>query len=209
MSEQNPTTPTPKKSPRLRLWIILLALALGGVILWAAWPTDERRLDPITLSSADGKLRFVATKLPAPFVPPNLSPWQKLQWRFFNFINSHSTPTFTFGPSPAGLCSLNGLLNECMEVNGTHYYIAVEASAAAITFGNTNTLAGPQWVDAFERAITNSGPVMCYDFQEKHSYQDTLLLLREKPGVIKIIPRGKLAAYQQTGLASAAATNTP
>ncbi len=86
-----------------------------------------------------------------------------------------------------------------MEVSGTQYLIAVEI-AGAVEFGSTNSLNGAQWVAAFEHAIETSGPVVCYDFAKKRNFQDTLLLIRETPGVVKVVPRTKLAEYRKAGL---------
>ena len=88
-----------------------------------------------------------------------------------------------------------------MEVTGTRYLVAVEIGGG-IEFGHTNVLSGPRWVAAFERAIAESTNVMCYDYSTKRNFQDSLLLIREKPGLVKIVPRSKLADYQKAGLVS-------
>jgi hypothetical protein len=82
--------------------------------------------------------------------------------------------------------------------------IAVEI-AGVVEFGHTNALNGTQWVAAFEHAIETSGPVTCYDYARKRNFQDTLLVIRERPGVVKIVPRTKLAEYQKAGLVKAGA----
>jgi len=87
-----------------------------------------------------------------------------------------------------------------MEVSGTKYLIAIEAVGGTVEFGSTNSLNGGQWVGTFERAIENSGPVLCYDYATKCSFQDTLLLVRETPGVVKVVPRSKLADYRKASL---------
>ena len=86
-----------------------------------------------------------------------------------------------------------------MEATGTHYYVAVEIGGG-VQFGTPTVLNGVQWVAAFENAIETSGPVVCYDFGKKSNFEDTLLLIREKPGVVKIVPKCKLADYQKAGL---------
>jgi hypothetical protein len=108
--------------------------------------------------------------------------------------------SYSFPASPVALCSVSGLLNQCMEVSGTQYLIGVEAAGAAVEFGNTNVLNGTQWVAAFETAIEKSEPVMCYDYAKKRNFHDTLLLIHEKPRLVKIIPRSKLSDYQKAGL---------
>jgi hypothetical protein len=91
------------------------------------------------------------------------------------------------------------MLSQCMEVTGTRYLIAVEVGGA-VEFGSTNALNGAQWVEAFEHAIETSDPVVCYDYVKKRNFQDTLLLIRERPRVVEVVPRSKLAEYQKAGL---------
>jgi hypothetical protein len=75
--------------------------------------------------------------------------------------------------------------------------------AGAVEFGSTNALNGAQWVAAFEHAIEASNPVICYDWAKRRNFQDTLLVIRERPGVVKIVPRTKLAEYEKAGLVKA------
>ena len=86
-----------------------------------------------------------------------------------------------------------------MEVSGTKYFIAIEV-AGAVEFGHTNVLNGAQWVVAFERAIETSKPMVCYDYATKRNFEDTLVLIREKPTIVKIVPRTKIPDYQKAGL---------
>lgn len=86
-----------------------------------------------------------------------------------------------------------------MEVTGTRYLIAVEI-AGTVDFGTTNVLTGTQWVQAFEQAIESSKSVLCYDFGKKRNFEDTLVVIHERPGLVKIVPESKLADYQKAGL---------
>jgi hypothetical protein len=74
----------------------------------------------------------------------------------------------------------------------------------SFAFGSTNALNGAQWVAAFEHAVETSNPVVCYDYAKKRNFQDSLLLIRERLGVVKVVPRTKLAEYQKAGLVKAA-----
>jgi hypothetical protein len=38
---------------------------------------------------------------------------------------------------------------------------------------------------------------------KKRNFQDTLLLIRENPRLVKVVPRSKLADYQKAGLVKA------
>ena len=192
------------KRPALRLWV--LATALGVAVFYGLlfWPSDGE-ISPIDLSRADGKPRFYATAYPKTQLPRNLPlprrlflMWSQYQWRH----RKRNPATYTFPASPVSPRSIHGMLNQCMEVAGTHYLIAVEI-AGGVEFGSTNSLNGAQWVAAFEHAIETSDPVVCWDYARKRNFQDTLLVIREQPGVVKIVPRTKLAEYQKAGLVKA------
>lgn len=86
-----------------------------------------------------------------------------------------------------------------MEATGTRYLIAVEVGGT-VEFGTTNVLNGVQWVQAFEHAIESSKSVICYDYAKKRNFEDTLLVIHERPGLVKIVPSTKLAEYQKAGL---------
>ncbi len=199
------TLPSPesgsKKRPGPRLWFVATVLAVAALILWLVWPA-ESGIDPYELSRADGRSRFWATAYPIMQTPPNLPLHERVFWAWTQFKRRHGKPNpaaYSFPATPVQLCSIGGLLNQCMEVAGTHYLIAVEV-AGAVEFGSTNALNGAQWVAAFEHAIELSNPVICYDYAKKRNFQDTLLLIRERPGVVKVVPRTKLAEYQKAGL---------
>ena len=64
------------------------------------------------------------------------------------------------------------------------YLIAREARGDPIYFGHSKTLNGTQWVAAFERALQQDG----YD------------LIRERSGMVKVIPKDAVAEYEKAGL---------
>ncbi len=42
------------------------------------------------------------------------------------------------------------------------------------------------------------------DHAERRNFLDTLLLIHERPGLVKVVPRSKLAEYEKAGLVKAA-----
>jgi hypothetical protein len=193
-----------KKKAAVRLWFVGTVLGLAVFILLLAWPS-ESGINPSELSRADGRPRFYATTYSKMQAPPNLTLAQRLFWAWDQYQRRHGKRNplaYSFAASPLQLCSIHGLLSQCMEVTGTRYLIAVEI-AGAVEFGITNALNGAQWVAAFEHAIETSNPVICYDFAKKRNFQDTLLLVRERPGLVKVLPRSKLTEYQKAGLVKA------
>jgi hypothetical protein len=194
-----------KKRPAVRLWIVAAALFMAALILWLAWPSNLQS-DPYDLSRADGRSRFWATTYSKAEPQANLSARQRLIWKWMQYKRRHAKPNpaaYTFHATPIQHDSYQGLLNQVMEVTGTQYLIAVEISGA-LDFGHRNALNGTQWAAAIEHTIETSQPVICYDYAKKRNFEDTLLLIRDEPGVVKIVPRAKLADYQKAGLVKSA-----
>jgi hypothetical protein len=71
-----------------------------------------------------------------------------------------------------------------MSVTGTRYLIAREVLGTSVDFGYTKPLNGFHWVAAFEQTLRDNG----------------LVLLTNKPGVVKVIPKNKLEDYRTAGL---------
>jgi hypothetical protein len=190
-----------KTRPALRPFVLVIALVLAAYIGWLFWPSNPED-NPFDLSRADGGSRFCATTYPKEEAPANLSLRQRLLWTWAQYQRRHGkrNPTaYSFPVRPVQGCSIHSLLNQCMEISGTQYLIAVEI-AGAVEFGSTNTLNGAQWMAACEHAIEASNPVVCYDYAKRRNFQDTLLVIRERPGVVMIVPRTKLIDYQKAGL---------
>ena len=200
------TTGSVKKRPALRLWILATVMGIAAFFGWLLWPSDTE-ISPFDLSRADGKPRFYATTYSKIQLPAKLPLRQRLLWMWTEYQRRHrkrNPAAYTFRASPIRLCSIHGLLNQCMELTGTQYLIAVEV-AGAVEFGNTNILNGSQWVAAFEHASGASDSAICYDFAKQRNFQDTLLVIREGPGLVKIVPRTKVAEYQKAGSVKAGA----
>ena len=200
------TTGSVKKRPALRLWILATVMGIAAFFGWLLWPSDTE-ISPFDLSRADGKPRFYATTYSKMEMPRRLPLPQRLLWTWTEYQRRHrkrNPAAYSFPASPVRLCSIHGLLNQCMEITGTQYLIAVEV-AGAVEFGNTNILNGSQWVAAFEHASGASDSAICYDFAKQRNFQDTLLVIREGPGLVKIVPRTKVAEYQKAGSVKAGA----
>ena len=190
----------------VRVWLIATVLGFAALYGWLLWPSDTE-ISATDLSREDGKPRFSATSYSKRERPRNLPLGQRLLWNWKDYQRRHAKrnpASYTFPASPVQPYSISGILYQCMELTGAHYLIAVEV-AGAVEFGSTNAMNGMQWVAAVEHAIEASGPVICYDFARKRNFQDTLLVIHERPGVVKIVPRTKLAEYQKAGLVKVAA----
>ena len=190
-----------EKRPALRPLFLAAVLGLAAFFGLLLWPVNPG-ISPIDLSREDGRSRFYTTTFSKMVMPPNLTLRDRLfwTWRKYQRLYEKRNPTAcSFAASPVQLWSIHGLLNQCMDVTGTRYWIAVEI-AGAVEFGSTNALNGAQWVAAIEHAIEASNPVVCYDYSKRRNFQDTLVVIRERPGVVKIVPRTKLGEYEKAGL---------
>jgi hypothetical protein len=172
---------------------------------WLAWPSDPGP-GPYVLSHSDGKARFYATTYRQQTGPwPSFTVPQRLGWAWMQFKRRYIKPNpaaYTFPARPIVPCAIVPFLDQCMEFSGKQYLIAVEI-IGEVEFGPTNKMNGTQWVAAFEHALETSGPVTCYDSARKEFFKDTLLLIREGPRLVKVVPCSKLAEYQKAGLVRA------
>lgn len=195
------TADSAKRRPRLRISLLATVLTAATLSGWILWPRGPE-LSPYDLSAVDGKPRFWATELPK-YPPPPSSTWvQGLSWRWAEYERHHGAANparYSFPASEAQPRFIIDLLTQCMEISGTRYLVAVEVRAQ-IEFGNTNALSGAQWVAAVEQKLRAGQLVRCYDYAKKGKFDDSLLLICERPGVVKVVPRTKLAEYQAAGL---------
>lgn len=193
-----------------RGWRLAVILVFGLVVLVVVWWHSQSLVDQPDASNKpwDGRPIFVATTYPTMGAPAGAGPIQRLWVSYYNWRMRHGSknPTnYSFGVSAPSPCSIHGLLNQCMEMTGTRYLMAKEVSAGSVTFGHSNVLNGAQWTTAFELALQTNRPGW-FDYTTKQMRQENLLLLREKGGVVKVIPPSRLADYQKAGLVSAMVT---
>jgi hypothetical protein len=158
-----------------KLFVFLAAIAVASVVLYFAIPSEPPALN------ADG---FVVSTIPTMGNSPNAT----LRQRFFmalwkssqNWQRSRGTlaKNYTFGPTPTTTrCSVQGLLNQCMEVSGTRYLIKQDLVVATVQFGNTNSLRGDLWIGAFEQALETGKPEW-WDMHQKKFISENFVLLR-------------------------------
>ncbi len=185
---------SPRRWFRIAPTTVLIAALLGLIVIWASGifnsPIDDF-LDSSTDSlPKDGSPAFVATQYADWTIPPNTGLKQYFlmaYWKLHKKFAKKKPLAWSSPPSPVRPCSIHGLLNQCMGATGTRYLIAREALGLAVMFGHTNTLNGVQWVAAFEQALRDDG----------------LLIISNKSGLVKVIPKDKLADYREAGLVKA------
>ncbi|HTR43659.1 MAG TPA: sigma-70 family RNA polymerase sigma factor [Pseudomonadales bacterium] len=103
---------------------------------------------------------------------------------------------WTFPASPIQLCSISGLLNQCMNLTGWQYLIDKNVAAGNIQFGNAKPLNGEEWVAAFENALQSNKP-QWYDPKTKKFRVENLVLIRyPDQKIVLVLPPEKAAQYQ-------------
>ena len=194
------------RSMRCRRWIIaILFCVVALVAVWRLFFSGSSVADEFKPQTWNGEPKFVETRYPTHQVPDNAGIRLRLGIAYSEFMLRHgkkNPAASSFPPTSLQICSVHGLLNQSMQVTGTRYLIAYEAAAGSVQFGHSNILNGTQWVAAFEGALQTNRPD-CFDFQAKRTRRENLLLIREKPGVVKVIPTSRLADYQKAGLVDA------
>ena len=111
--------------------------------------------------------------------------------------NSYGDPeNYTFPISPIEGCSVNGLLNECMEVSGWRYLIDKDVAAGSVKFGCDRVMNGQEWVSAFEAALQTNRPEW-WDQKLKVMRTENLVLIRkQKQKTVLVVPKNKAGKYQ-------------
>jgi hypothetical protein len=113
-----------------------------------------------SLRSAGGPFmsdpRFVRTTKRRYVPGPNASLREKLLLGALDFHSRLFKPrpeSWSFAPNGSARCSIHGLLNQCMDVTGVCFLIERNVASGSVTFRNTNSLNGAQWVRAFKNAL--------------------------------------------------------
>ena len=181
----------PKKGLRVLGMLLATGLLLALGIFLCVRHTSEPRVFSSETLPKDNCPAFVSTPRPTVDLGPlsNLPLQTKLFAAYLKLKMRIAPPkpnpaAYTFPPRAEGRCSVHGLLSQCTQVTGTNYLIAREALRDPTYFGHSKTLNGAQWVAAFERALQQDG----YD------------LIRERSGVVKVIPKDVVAEYEKAGL---------
>jgi hypothetical protein len=113
-------------------------------------------------------------------------------WRMANKALGHSS--WTFSASAVGPCSVDGLLSQCADVTGEHYFISDELLGASVTFGNATALKGPDWVASFEGALKTNG-VSFHDYAERRQVTKLCAIVREPGKMVRVLPADRLESY--------------
>lgn len=200
-------------APSRRGWRLVFTVVCGLAVLIGGWRLCQTMVDEQDAQEKpwDGQPAFVETTYPTMGVNDGAGPLQRLWVSYLNWRMRHGKKNpgnYSFGGTPAAPCSIHGLLNQCMTVTGTRYLMAKEVSAGSVNFGHSNTLNGAQWVAAFEAALQTNRP-QHFDYTSKTMRQENLLFIREKAGLVKVVPPSRLADYQKAGLVSVALVAPP
>jgi len=112
---------------------------------------------------------------------------------------SSSSNKYSFGAtSLTNRCLIQGMLNQCTEVSGVRYLMPPFVAAGSVRFGNTNTLNGPQWAAAFEKALQTRTPEW-WDAEQKKMRDENLVLIRfPEQRTVLVLPQEKAAEFQRT-----------
>ncbi len=115
--------------------------------------------------------------------------------------NSFGHPlNYSFPIEPTQLCSISGLLNQCMEVSGWQYFIDKNVANGGVEFSCPKVMNGEEWVAAFENALQTAKPEWS-DFGKNGKYRkqrkENLVLIRyPEQKIVLVVPKEDAAKYQ-------------
>ncbi len=149
---------------------------------------------------------------PAPVTttaPQDLSPaagWQQVEPAPSEFTNADST----FASSSPMMCWLTenegrpGLLEQAADATRTRYAVARELKDAQVLFGQPTALKAKPWVRLVESNL--AAKPLVYSGPNGEILNTRVLLVRDEPGVVKVLPENRLEAYRAAGLVAPAGT---
>ena len=113
----------------------------------------------------------------------------------YQVTNGYGHPlNYSFTVSPVRGCSINGLLNQCMEVSGWRYLIDTNVAAGSVQFGCAKAMNGKEWVAAFENTLQTEKPEW---WENKHMRRENLVLIRfPEQKTVLVLPKEKATKYQ-------------
>jgi len=181
-----------------RRWVV--GLVCFGVLVAGVMFLMPNTRAPAPLPFDAGGL--VATTPPTTFsLPPNPTLKDRFRHTVFTLMMkmSSSTNKYMFGAtSVTNRCLIQGMLNQCTEVSGVRYLMPPFVAAGSVRFGNTNTLNGPQWAAAFEKALQTGTPEW-WDAEQKKMRDENLVLIRfPEQRTVLALPQEKAAEFQRT-----------
>lgn len=194
-----------KRSHWVMRWLVIVMVSAAvpttaaGLLFLAYWNVTETK--PPSWGW-DGKPSFFETKYHKIVLPQDSSSWQRIKVACLNLEQRYGPKNpakHSFPPNFEWSCSIKAYLEQCMAFTGTKYLIAEEV--AYVDFGYSNTINGAEWVAAFEQALQTNQPA-CWHPASNGVWQENLLLVRERPRLVKLIPPSRLADYQKAGLVS-------
>ncbi|MDB6058667.1 MAG: hypothetical protein JWO95_2511 [Verrucomicrobiales bacterium] len=110
--------------------------------------------------------------------------------------NSYGHPlNYTFPISPVTGCSINGLLNQCMEVSGWRYLIDKEIAGGSVKFGPDKVMNGAEWVAAFESALQTNTPEWWDPTRKKFRNENLVLIRYPKQKTVLVVTKDKASKY--------------
>jgi len=111
--------------------------------------------------------------------------------------NNYGHPlNYTFPITAVQLSSINGLLNQCMEVSGWRYLMDKEVAAGSVKFGCPKVYNGEEWVDAFESALQTNKPEWWAAKKNGFRRENLVLIRFPKEKTVLVLPKEKAAKYQ-------------
>jgi RNA polymerase sigma factor (sigma-70 family) len=103
---------------------------------------------------------------------------------------------YTFPITEVQRCSINGLLNQCMEISGWRYLMDKEVAAGSVKFGCPKVYNGEEWVAAFESALQTNTPEWWVVKKKGFRHENLVLIRFPKEKTVLVVPKEKAAQYQ-------------
>jgi len=166
---------------RLVIWVLAALVMISMIATLLMWRVSK----PPFVGEAD----LVRTTRPTAGLPPTDFLPTRLFWMYYQWKQEHhpSPVAWSFpAVSAPARSSIHGLLNQCMEVGGTQYFIEKNVAGGTLVFGSTNVLNGALWIDAVEFALQANKPEW-WDPGKNGFRRENLVLLRHDSRTVLVL----------------------
>jgi hypothetical protein len=187
----------------VRLAFALVALLLLLLVVLLLIPDTAPPAPPPLPFDTNGYATTTSYEIFPTHLPTHASFKTRVSFVYFKlwdaFHQYHLDPTSTtFATNPVMACSIQGLLNQCMQASGTRYLMPPDIATGTVRFGNSKVLNGRQWIAAFEAALETNRPSF-WDGKTKSRHSENLVLIRyPKQKTVLVLTATEAAEFRRT-----------
>jgi hypothetical protein len=176
------------------LMLVFLMALVYGTFVYLSHP---KPVPPLPFDTN----RFVSTKTLAIVLQPHPTLLQRIGYSVLDSwekLSGSDKGTWAFPAEPLTNCTVQVLLNDCMNASGARYLMPLDVTCGIVQFGHTNTLDGPQYVSAVEDALQHTDVGWWQQATKKWRKEHLVLLRFPQQKTVVVLPESEVADFERT-----------